>query len=74
MGSPSLSEDALTVGFRVKFAGNVYPAGRAGLLPAYLVEGDVVDESEEPFVIGNFACTIFGKDKCTVFRKAKCTS
>ena len=25
-------------------------------------------------VIGNFACTIFGKGKCTVFRKVKCTS
>jgi hypothetical protein len=25
-------------------------------------------------VIGNFACTFFGKGKCTFFRKVKCTS
>jgi hypothetical protein len=36
-------------------------------------EGEVYT-AEELLVIGNFACTFFGKGKWTFFRKVKCTS
>lgn len=41
---------------------------------ANLVSGDAMLRNSERGVIGNFACTFFGKGKWTFFRKVKCTS
>ena len=46
----------------------------SGISPGNVDGGERGVEREGKSVIGNFACTFFGKGKWTFFRKVKCTS